>query len=238
MSSLGTIYVGKYVNNKLPKMPPNTKSILIHTSDKNLGGGLSPYKIHKDGMLLENLWQFSKIYPKVYAQRIPLSRFHPDKIIWEHPEEIHVEGGKITESYWNWRKKGFENPFAVRYPNGYHGRKTCLGAYWPDKKGDYIKLDYIEARKKIYCSLYEELAPKHPDFYKLKQILESGKNICIVEVDGPNIEWYTDSPIKDNIEGSVLKVDENMINFLLNDPSHPFGHGYVIAALLSGISFQ
>ena len=156
-----------YVGKPLPETP-DFKNILIHTkSVKTLGVELSPYVLtNEEGQLVENVWQFSKVYEKVEEQKIPLSRFQPNTIVWEHPAETHVVDGEIQPAYWAWRKKGMQNSYAVRYPNGFNGRRKCLYSLWPVNDDDVLfeQLDYIQARKKIYCGEYARLAPKTNDF--------------------------------------------------------------------------
>lgn len=158
-----------------------------------------------------------------------MSRFQPKKIIWEHSGERHCRDGTILPDYWAWREKGFKNDYAVRYPNGFKGRSECLFSLWPrtDEPMIYDRLDYITARKKIYCGEYIRLAPRTPHFKKLKDLLESGQSLLIVEVDGPDPTFY-------GLECPGLLINETTIKMLINDPRKPFGHGYVIAALLLG----
>jgi hypothetical protein len=62
--------------------------------------------------------------------------------------------------------------------------------------------------------------------------LNSVENLQIIEVDGPvpNLNYYPYNKISVNDPG--LKITEKRIKTLLNDTRKPFGHGYVIAALL------
>lgn len=233
----GLVAVAKYDyrSKKLPRMPEDKKwfKVLIHTSTKEFGGTLSPYVLKdENGHLLENVWQFSKVYREVSAQRIPVSRWKPEDIVWEHPAEQHLDaGGDVTRAYWEWRRKGAANPRAVRYPNGFRGRHKCLYALW--KVGDCVKkLDYIQARKQIYCGEYTRLAPKLDEFKQLKRMHEGGQNILLVEVDGPDPKL--EFPPYDRIspEAPGLAMDEETVRMLVNDSRKPFGHGFVIAALL------
>ena len=149
----GKIKVAKYFPGKPQPQTEGYTNILIHTSPAGLGGPLSPYVLRNEhGQLLENIWQFSKVYEIVNALKTPLSRFHPDTIIWEHPREIHFKDGELTEDFWAWREKGMNNLYAVRYPNGFKGRTKCLFAVWPGNNDEEdVKLNYIEGRKRIYC---------------------------------------------------------------------------------------
>lgn len=76
---------------------------------------LSPYYLKDDkNRIMENYWQFSKIYETVPATTQRKSRYNRT-VVWEHPAEVHIvkennvvdgeiitEGGnKITDAYRN-----------------------------------------------------------------------------------------------------------------------------------------
>lgn len=228
---LGKIRVAKYFykTRTLPTTDGYT-NVLIHTK-----GPLSPYQLkNEDGHLLENIWQFCKLYPRVTAQRTSLSQWQPQTVIWEHGAEVHVDAnGTPTEAYWQWREKGLNNPYAVRYPNGYKGRKDALCHIW---NGD--RLTYVEARKAIYIGEYARLAPLTDEFKRLKKLLENGTNLQIIEVDGPNpsLTYPPYDQISDKDPG--LLMTQETLSMLLNDIRHPFGHGYTIAGLLLDLEFS
>jgi hypothetical protein len=95
-------------------------------------------------------------------------------------------------------------------------------------------LDYIAARKHIYCGEYKRLAPSTPHFIKLRALLVAGENLQIVEVDGPDPSLtYGPYASISSLEPGML-MDEATCRFLINDDRKPFGHGFVIAALLMG----
>lgn len=227
------VFVAKYYPGKpRPPLPEEgTLDLLIHTSPHGKGASLSPYQLRNEkGQLLENVWQFSKVYPFVRHAKIPVSRFHPNNIIWQHPEEKHVEieGDKINilPEYWAWREKGFNNPKAVRYPNGYHGRKDCLFALWPTDKPEeiscsyegvnYVVLNYVEARKRIYCGEYFRLLQNNREFLEIQSFPGT---IRILDVDAP--------------PGNTELTKETVVR-MLNDTDFPFGHGVTIGSLLLG----
>ena len=217
----------------MPAKEEGFRNILIHTSGKNLGGDLSPYVLkNESGQLLENVWQFAKVWERVFEQRIPLGRFHPNRIVWEWPAEVHLFNDKITAEYWNWRKQGMDNKYAVRYPNGFKNRTKTLFSLWPNANNEFERLDYIQARKAIYCAEYARLAPKTPHFAKLKDMLERGINLQIVEVDGPDPSLDFEPYNRITPEQPGLDIDKETIQMLLNDERRAFGHGYTIAALL------
>jgi hypothetical protein len=228
----GQVRVAKYYPGKPQPTTPGFRNILIHTSPSGLGGPLSPYVLkNEQGQLLENVWQFSKRYARVTQQKVYVNRYRQDKIIWEHPAEEHrdPESGEPNAAYWTWREKGMNNPYAVRYPNGFDGRHSCLCAVWQNKR-----LDYIEARKQIYCAEYARLAPLTQSFKTLQAMLERGENLQLLEVDGPD-PTLTFAPYDQiSVRAPGMLMNEDNIRLLVNDSRKPFGHGFVIAALLLG----
>jgi len=131
-----------------------TSNIYRHpmVGDINLSE-ISPYVLKTSGgHIMENLWQGSKVYPDVSAQE----EIKSGKLIWKHPSEIHVVNGELTSAFWAWRKKLWNNPHPVRYPNGYGRRHEVICSLWHDGK-EWVTMDYITARKKIYCHVYTQL---------------------------------------------------------------------------------
>lgn len=204
---------------------------------------LSPYILKDENdVIFENYWQFSKIYEEVPPSTQHYSRY--DKtVIWSYPHERHAvpakEGGWIiTSTYLNWRKQGFMNPYPVRYPVGYHHRGKCIGAFKSLPDGSYSPLlDYIESRKEIYLMEYVRLVRQHRDLYEIKRMIEAGLNIMIIEVDGPHqesLDYYKDkyNVSDDFIKANSVEATMKNLSILLNDPKHPFGHGYCLAIAL------
>lgn len=231
------IYKGGYTD---PSFPGFTRVICLTKSTKY--GSLGPYVMtDKKGRIIENVWQFSKVYPKVPKSTQTYSRYDR-KVIWQHPAEIHVnEDGSLTDEYWAWRNKGMVCEDAVRYPVGFKSRHTCLYALSEDNPSE--ELDYIQSRKRIYLPLYMKNVQHLPQFIELKQRVERGENLLIIEVDGPHEESMPYYQQKYGIEDdfitkqTVLVTHKNM-DLLLNDTKHPFGHGYCLGMALLGITIE
>jgi hypothetical protein len=202
---------------------------------------------------MENIWQFSKIWPNLPAAKERYSRYD-QKIIWEWPAQQHLDFNTSTvlPQYFEWRQRGMHNQYPVRYPAGFrHKRDTyCSFAENPDGTINPTPLDYIEARKKIYLPVFCRLVKQVPDFYKLQQRLLSGENLLIIEVDGPKIEsldyyreTYHGKPSRffpnttyniDNnfIENHTIEVTPDNMDIMLHDRKHSFGHGYCLGLAL------
>jgi hypothetical protein len=225
---------------------PDFIPIVVMTKSSEYGE-LSPYTLKtNEGVLIENKWQFSKVYPIVPKISQCYSRW--DKtVIWSHEREVHAvqieeDSWEIQDAYWKWREKGFECPYPVRYPVGYNAsqRASCIFSLeYPEGE----PLDYIEARKQIYLKEYIQAVKKEQKFKNLKKMLSEGKNLLIVEVDGPrqeSLEYYKKKYEVGNdfIENKTTMASEENLTIFLNDTRHPFGHGFCLATALQNFNLQ
>jgi len=254
----GSIRVGRIAQRsakgeKYPKTEGYVNIAVTSHNASGVGSELSPFKLKDEqGHLMENIWQFSKVYS-----------FVPDHIDkktgWSHDREIHInkKTQTINSEYWDWRKKGmtFEEP--MRYPVGISHRQYCKYSLWPES-GDLadavdmnenapaVKYKYVPARVKIYCPVYMEMAKKNEDFDIISQLLNEGYNVQILDVDGPDrpkvkegqkvpapYDQMPDGTYGENGVGSI-EINENNIKTMLTDVTQPFGHGYALACLLLG----
>jgi hypothetical protein len=176
---------------------------------------ISPYCLKdSDGHIFENIWQGSKVYETVDAQH----EIKSGKTIWSHPRETHILNENFTSEFWAWRKKLWNNQYPVRYPNGFHGRHRCLYALWYENN-QWIKLQYVPSRKKIYCKIYAQLVQNTDAFHQLKALYDKGQSLQICEVDV-----------------RPASLTEDVLRRELNNADKPFGHGYVLATCLMGLT--
>lgn len=237
MIRVGTItYNG---GKKIPKVE-GYKTIEVLTKSSKYGH-LGPYVLkNENGMIMENIWQFGKIYKKVPRSIQRYSQY--DKtIIWDWPEEEHVDSNNnIRPAYWNWRGNGMMCPNAVRYPVGKKHTSSCLGYLYYENNNVKL-LNYVDARKEVYFKVYVDLVKREPKYKELQERLANGENLLIVEVDGPraeSMEYYKNTyGVPDNwiIDNTILVNDNNM-KILVNDTKHAFGHGYCLAMSLLNIN--
>jgi hypothetical protein len=258
----GQIRVGRIATRfeKGKKFPITAGFVNIVVTSHNttkLGARLSPYVL-KDarGRLMENIWQFAKVYPSVPKIK------GTDKCGWSWKSEVHIVEGELQSAYWEWRKAGMEFKEPIRYPVGFNARHHCAYAVWPtnfnpnrldDPKKDwlndsYVEMDnlsYIEARQKIYCPVYMYLAKQTEDFQVLTNLLDEGYNLQILDVDGPKLfkdhtgkavppyELMTEGVYGESGVGSI-PITEYSIKAMMKDTTQAFGHGYALATALLG----
>jgi hypothetical protein len=162
--------------------------------------------------------------------------------VWQWPSETHLNSdGSIREEYWRWRAYGKANSDPVRNPVGWKWLSKCLYALKWDRPvaDENPPLDYIESRKQIYLPNYLQAVVQTPLFDELLTRRKQGENLLIVEIDGPHQESLKHYQEKYNVacdfiqQDSVEVTQENM-DILLNDPKHPFGHGYCLGMALMG----
>ena len=213
---------------------------------------LSPYCLKDEhGRIMESIFQFSKVYETIPESTQYYSRYD-SKIIWKWRAERHAikkEDGSydLTPEYFRWRYAGMNAKEAIRYPVGYNYRGKCLFALkedpsLPNIPGNIIpkRLDYIEGRKEIYVPLYIRLVKEQPQFKELKEKLANGENLLIIEVDAALTEWMPYYKEKYNVpddfivDNTMLATPENL-SIMLNDPAHPYGHGFCLAQALLDI---
>jgi hypothetical protein len=204
--------------------------IIILTKDSPYGS-LSPYVLKSEaGVIMENDYQFDKIYPVSPAHN---ERNHPmGPIIWTQPQEVHVdEKGILTPEFFAWRKRGKNLKNWVRYPCGRKNMHLCRGSYL---ESENRVIGYIESRIKTYATLYIEEVRIQAQFLEIIEKLKAGKKLLILETDGPvgtSLPYYKEKyKVGDDfIVGNTMIATPENINIMLYDEKEKFGHGYACA---------
>jgi hypothetical protein len=234
----GIIHVGTINFKKgkriYPVIPDNFEMVEVMTYSNKQWWELSPYALKNvKGHIMENLWQFSKVYPKVPESRQTYSRYD-SKVIWNHPSEVHTTTtGNPNINYYNWRNKGYAADYAIRYPVGFshNARSSCLYNLYEGKR-----YNYVNSREHVYFKLYSTLVRKQDKYKKLLISVADGKNIVICEVDGPHqksLQYYIKKGASPElIKNNQMVANYNNLRFMQNDIKHPFGHGYCLARCL------
>ena len=140
---------------------------------------------------VQNVWQFAKVYPR----------------------DIGLDGN-LVPAWFTTRLKGWADP------NGHQ---------WSKKKqpkgikpifflwGRDVKLQYLEARSRIFCRVYATLATQTLAYRRLVELIEKGTNIQILGLDGYD-----------------YVAEKRSLYECINDPNRNFGHEFILAGLLTG----
>lgn len=180
--------------------------------------------------IFEIFWQCGKVYP------------------------CHDNNGKPNKEYFDWRNHYYSKTTCTRdlmrhscHSIGYENKDARYFAYYDANKNDYIPLDYIEARKRVYFPEYAKLVVNTASYKWLKSLVDSGQKIALVDFDACNYneacamrkqyESYVNKCKKEKIAPSQTETDFLNIHSmkdLVNAPFMRVGHGCVLKMLLQG----
>lgn len=178
-----------------PRDPAPKGVYVINTTSRsvNWSRGLSPFYLGPCELYnqyvafnVENAWQYSKVYES-YVDHL----------------------GNPSEKYFNWALVGWSSARAIRYPMG-KGVKP-LYSYWNGEK-----LNYVEARKKIYVPLYSKAVIQSEAYKQLREYYKTHSDTHLWDFDGYD----------------YIKLNMGFKD-VINDPIRKMGHAFVLANLLS-----
>lgn len=166
----------------------------------------------------ENYWQSGKVYPQLGhtdADGNPNEKWHR----WRKELASRLRPTK------DGRGKGIRTPREVANLKRAHKQKRipCWKPAYSYHNGK--KLDYVDSRKQIYVPTYLSLIRATTELRLLKERVQDGENIMILDFDGPDPAQYPNG----------LPVTVDTLRERLHDEERPFGHGYVVAAELAGV---
>lgn len=207
--------------------------------DRNFSRQVSPFFVGPvtgpDGASsdsLEVFWQVGKVFPH------------------------HDDNGQPSSTYFEYRndmysKKQGEIPKPImRHPYhefGYEADDMLYWALWNPENGEYERLSYLEARKKVYVPMYARLVADSDAFKWMKSLLDEGKKIALLDFDGFN--YYCEEAMKIRYRAYVLKCKKEKRPILKSEKDFtdikdmksavgfahtPVGHAFVVKALLQG----
>ena len=208
-------------------------------SDKYFASQVSPFYVGPvtgtDGARADSLevfWQVGKVFPN------------------------HDQKGEPTDEYFRYRERMYrakpgEIPKPImRHPYHQFGFEAEDMLYWPwwnKETGKYDKLSYLEGRKRVYIPEYAKLVAHTPALKYLKQLLDEGKKIALLDFDGFN--YYSEESMKVRYRAYVLKCKKEKRPILVGEKDFtdirdmksavdfaytPVGHAFVVKALLQG----
>ena len=140
---------------------------------------------------------------------------------WQSGKIFEGIDEKMSKDWWKAQTKPKR-----RYPKG--KGKTILCARFEGYE-DIGDMDYVTARKTVYVKEYYDLIKDRERTLYWKKLLEEGQSITIYDFDGPRT---------DDKGVTCLELNEDLLRDKINDVKFPFGHGYVVGMLLSGIDIS
>ena len=214
-----------------------TRDKAFMSEHPNFAREISPFYIgpviSSDGVraeIFEIFWQCGKVYP------------------------CHDDGGKPNADYFEWRNFFYSQTECTKdlmrhtcKSIGYEHRDARYFAHFDSKRGEYVALGYVEARKRVYFPEYAKLVYNTESFAYLKSLVQAGRKIALVDFDACNYNEecgmekeytaYVNKCKRDHVEprhtlDDFLEI--RSLRQLVNAPFMRVGHGCVIKALLQG----
>ncbi len=151
-----------------------------------------------------------------------VAKWHENR--WQYgkmwPTAGHIDtNGRPTPAWFEFRRKGYESSKAKRRPLPRKRYGNANSSFYEGRV-----YDYIESRKEIYVPEYAELIRDKPAMRAMQDILNTGRDILILDNDA----------LPKTVHPQGRAMSQALWDEMINDASLPFGHGYVVAALLDG----
>lgn len=136
------------------------------------------------------------------------------------PTAGHISAdGTPTPKWFEFRSKGYKSRKAKRRPLPKKEFGFATKSYYNGRLHGYV-----ESRKAIYVPEYRDLISSASAVKEMKSMLNDGESILILDNDAPpKTKWP---------EGR--EMTQELWNEMIEDAELPFGHGYVVAALIAG----
>ena len=139
---------------------------------------------------------------------------------WQSGKEFETIPYETTRKWWLELKEAKR-----RYP-GSKGKRV-LHSKWIEHSNE--PMDYVTSRKKVYVPRYYNLVSDREMTKYYRDCLTSGKNITIYDLDGVRDE---------DGRPSCKELTRELLVEKINDTTFPFGHGYIVGALIKGIHYH
>jgi hypothetical protein len=160
------------------------------------------------------------------------------------------------EHFWQGGKAWFKNNQKIQgtrefflkatKPTRRFPRRASAGAVVKHAQWDIPALShemgYVESRKKVYVPYYHTYMKDSASIKLLKERVDAGESVVVYDFDGPRL-GAGERDSMGNVgekDGDVacVPVSLDLLVNKINDEKYPFGHGYVMAALLAGIPYE
>lgn len=89
--------------------------------------------------------------------------------------------------------------------------------------GDGVKLAYIDSRKQVYVPEYYAMMHATESLQEWRSVVDKGGDVVVYDFDGPRLA---------DGKPTCVELSLDVLKQKINDATHPFGHGYIVAATL------
>ena len=185
----------------------------------------SPMHIHEGEMYtdpfgykwscFENAWQSGKVWKTEKGKEVP--------------HDLTLKKWQRRPIYKAHRKLSAFYPKASKW--------TVATSLFPEEPGH--RFGYVESRKRVYVPRYEAFVNDLGRAGAVHSRLTlRGLRDLVRDQDRPIVIFDLDGPRTPEGGMECLEVTREMLRERIHDERHPFGHGYVVAAMAAGIPHQ
>ena len=155
----------------------------------------------------ENAWQSGKVWRKEDGKEVP---------------------HEFTLKKWQRRPKNkAHRKLSAFFPKAKNW--TVATSLFPEEPGH--RFGYVESRKRVYVPRYQAFVNDRVHSRETMQ----GLRDLVRGQDRPIVIFDLDGPRTPEGEMECLELTEELLRERIHDERHPFGHGYVVAAMAAGI---
>ena len=142
-------------------------------------------------------------------------KYHCFENAWQSLKEHEGVPFTTSQDWWQKQTKGKR-----RYPGG-KGKRVLWARFGGEQLG------YVASRKTVYVPEYHKKMRGTASFQDLRCRVEQGEDVVVMDFDGPRTP-------AGGVACALLTLE--LLRDKIEDVATPFGHGYVVAAGLAGIS--
>lgn len=168
---------------------------------------LSPFKVGP---------VFDKAEPSLRAELFE-NRWQYGKL-WPTAQHFASDGVQPSAAWFEFRAKGYASSKPRRRPLPRKSHGNATSSFYNGRVHGYV-----ESRKAIYVPEYAALIRDSDAVRELRQMVKDGTSVLILDNDAPPKTVWP--------EGRELT--QELWDTAIEDASLPFGHGYVVAALVA-----
>jgi hypothetical protein len=214
----GKVYIGQKqqrgVTGDRAAKRPGASSIDVTSASMNQLGfdgvkasSLSPFKV---GPVLDK-------HEPALSAKIFENRWQYGKL-W--PTAKHMNADQSPSAKWfEFRAKGYASNVPKRRPLPRKEFGNATSSYYNGRLHGYV-----ESRKLVYVPEYADLIRGSAAIREMKKMLDDGTSILVLDNDAPPKMAYREG----------REMNQALWDEMIENEALPFGHGYVVAALLDG----
>lgn len=191
----------------------------------------------KKDRIFSNVVYFTRIHKNVGPTKYYTAE---GKVLFEHGYENHVDKyGHPTQDFIKWSRKGCALTEAivwVKHPDCVGGciSKWDFQEYYEEKYEEVYKITSLtHCRSKLLLHYYSVMSRANREFWDLRSMLENGKNIVLVDEEGPDDKFVNEyKKIGIELKDNTIEFSYEVSKIALSQVAIKLVSGYWLAMSL------